>query len=120
MALRGAEVAPRETMVKHREPARGLLPDLELPDLPEHVAGHVLDEEPVTIAVGIDRGAVEPWRAELGGSEQCAIRLDLAQGVVQELWLRPPCCAVEGAAAQALEHEAQLRAVGEADVELIE
>ena len=84
MRRRGSEVAGSRSDVKHGQPAGSLAPHLELPDLPEHLAGDVLDHEPVAVELGLDDGAVKARRPEISGREQRAVDLDLPQGIVEE------------------------------------
>ena len=79
-----------------RQPPRRLLPDVELADLPQHVADHVLDEEPPAVARRVDARAVVLGGAEAGAVEQIAVDVDLAHRVVQELRLGGQRLLVQG------------------------
>ena len=104
-----------------RQPAGRLLPDVELADLPQRVADHVLDEEPAAVARRVDARAVVLGGAEPGAVEQVAVDLDLAQRVVAgSSGFAAQRVLVQRGAAEVLEHQPQARAVRELDVELLE
>ena len=101
---RGGTCDPREPVMQPREPPSRRFPAVGL-ELVELGSRHLLDDEPVPPAIGIDDGARERRRAETRFVEQRAVHLDLATRVVQEVQLRCACPVARGLRREILEQQ---------------
>ena len=106
--------AAAQGAVHARQPPRRLLPHVELADLPQRVADHVLDEQPPAVLRGVDARAVVLGCAEPGAVEQIAIDVDLAHRLVEQLRLGRQRLLVQRGPAEVLHHQPQARAVARA------
>src|ERR1043166_10065914 len=110
----------RQNQMRGGEPGGDAFPNDKLAHLPQVHRFEAFEEEPITLRLFVDHGAIKRGRAKLETLENFAIGLDLAQRIVAKRRLIPDRLGEERIWTQILEHEFQIAARSEMQVDFFD
>src|ERR1043166_1832975 len=102
------------------EPRGDAFPNDKFAHLPKVDRFEAFEEEPVTLRLFIDHGAVKRGGAELQALKNFAVGLDLTQRIIAERRLISDRLGEKRIWTQILEHEFQIAASGEMQIDLFD